>query len=55
VWGFSGLALQSAGMCLRIAIDTAVFITQMEKDLEKTGGADMMAQSFLWPLKARQR
>ena len=42
-----GWLFKSAGMCMGIAIGTAVFTVQMEKELEKIGGADMTAQSFL--------
>ncbi|KAK4454060.1 putative transporter [Podospora aff. communis PSN243] len=46
-----GWLFKSAGMCMGIAIGTAVFTVRMEYELEKVGGADMTSQSFLRTLK----
>ncbi|KAK0708177.1 major facilitator superfamily domain-containing protein [Lasiosphaeris hirsuta] len=47
-----GFLFKSAGMCLGIAIGTAVFTVQMEAQLSNLGGeAEMTAESFLRALR----
>ncbi|KAK1759509.1 major facilitator superfamily domain-containing protein [Echria macrotheca] len=46
-----GFLCKSAGMCFGIAIGTAVFTVEMRHELEKMGGADVTAESFLRALR----
>lgn len=46
-----GLLSKSAGMCLGIAIGTAVFTVKMDNELQRKGDVDVTAESFLRMLK----
>jgi len=46
-----GLLSKSAGMCLGIAIGTAVFTVKMDNELQQKGNFDVTAESFLRMLK----
>lgn len=46
-----GFLSKSAGMCLGIAIGTAVFTIKMDSELQRKGDAEVTAESFLRMLK----